>query len=165
MDELDRWPTKADLLLYARQNPGSISHTTVQRRGTPIELAKKLLDSRDELGLSERVASIAGEKLATGATGSGHDETPHVAPAGGFVYLLKSGKFYKIGRSNDPGRRTYEVRLQLPEPVEEVHRIRTDDPQGIEAYWHQRFSDRRRNGEWFALTSGDVAAFRARKSM
>ena len=33
----------------------------------------------------------------------------------GYVYLLKSGRFFKIGRSNAVGRREYELAIQLPE--------------------------------------------------
>ena len=78
----------------------------------------------------------------------------------GYVYLMKSGRYYKIGRSNDAGRRGYEIRLQQPEAVEEVWKIKTDDPEGIEAYWHRRFADRRKNGEWFDLRKADVNAFK-----
>ncbi len=78
---------------------------------------------------------------------------------------MKSGRFYKVGRSNAVGRRERELAIQLPEEVKVVHPIKTDDPVGIENYWHGRFAERRKNGEWFELTAKDVAAFKRRKFM
>ena len=81
----------------------------------------------------------------------------------GEVYLFKSGKYYKIGKTNDTVRRGSELRIQLPENLNLIHSIKTDDPSGIETYWHKRFEPKRMNGEWFDLTSSEVKAFRAWK--
>lgn len=83
----------------------------------------------------------------------------------GFVYLLKSGRFYKLGKTNSVGMRERQLQIQLPEQARTVHAIKTDDPSGIEAYWHRRFEAKRKNGEWFELSAQDVAAFRRRKFM
>lgn len=50
----------------------------------------------------------------------------------GSVYLYKSSKCYKIGRTNDQKRRDKEIKLQLPLEAELINRIITDDPVGIE---------------------------------
>src|SRR5207249_9044867 len=79
----------------------------------------------------------------------------------GSVYLLKGpGRRFKIGRTNAFGRRKRELAVQLPFETRKVHVIETDDPEGVEAYWHHRFAARRINSEWFDLDGDNVAAFK-----
>ena len=89
-------------------------------------------------------------------------EVDSAAPVVGYVYLLKHGTLreYKIGRTYNPIRREGELGIQLPEKLQPVHYIETDDPAGIENYWHTRFASKRKEGEWFALTAQDVRAFK-----
>lgn len=80
----------------------------------------------------------------------------------GYVYLLKHGsrREYKIGRTNNPIRREGEVGIQLPEKLSPIHYIKTDDPAGVERYWHDRFAAKRKEGEWFVLSAEDIRAFK-----
>jgi hypothetical protein len=81
--------------------------------------------------------------------------------------LLKIGreKRYKIGKAVLVERRADQISLQLPEDLELVHAIRTDDAYGIEDYWHRRFETKNTKGEWFSLSRQDVEAFKRRKFM
>lgn len=85
----------------------------------------------------------------------------------GEVYLFKMSvgreNRYKIGKTVDSDVRLGKLAAQLPEKLEKVHTIETDDAFGIEAYWHKRFANRRREGEWFQLTAADIKAFKRRK--
>ena len=96
-----------------------------------------------------------------------HGPTARVSePALGQVYLIRSGKYFKIGHTRAFARRMRELDTALAEGRKASHIIATDDPPGIEAYWHNRFRDRRRGDtEWFDLTPADVAAFKRRKFM
>jgi hypothetical protein len=78
---------------------------------------------------------------------------------------MKSGRFFKIGHSDAPGRRQYDLAIQLPEKVELIHNIPTEAPEAAERFWHERFKEERKGGEWFALTAADVKAFRRCRSM
>ncbi|MBI3933230.1 MAG: GIY-YIG nuclease family protein [Acidobacteria bacterium] len=100
-------------------------------------------------------------------TNEGDDASPQKAYSvpHGIVYLLKMGLHYKIGKTKDFEKRLDQIRLLLPEPVEVIHKIETDDPDGIEVYWHNRFSGKRKKGEWFSLSDEDVAVFKSRSAM
>lgn len=163
--EIGRFPERTEIQLKARRDKGFPHSATFQRLGSKKALAEKLeAFCKRRAGYDDVLAfclPVAGTVRADtdAAPSSGKEETL------GYVYLLKSGRFYKIGRTNAAGRRERELAIQLPERASNVHSIKTDDPAGIEDYWHRRFGDRRKNGEWFELTAKDVAAFKRRKFM
>jgi hypothetical protein len=161
--ELGRFPLSAELRLKAKSDPTFPSHNTFRRFGGKADLARKLRDYARERGLSS-VSQLAEAVAGPEATPEEASDNSEVVEYG-FVYLFRSGRHFKLGRTNAVGRRERELAIQLPEKLTLVHSIRTDDPAGIEHYWHRRFADRRLNGEWFRLTASDVAAFRRRKFM
>ncbi len=158
--ELGRVPVKGDLLLKHRSDPTFPSEKVFARFGTKADLQAKV---RAHCLASEPFADIAHLFMAAAVDESEGPDAGIRTEAIGFVYLLKAGRHYKIGRTNSVGRRARELEIQLPEKARTVHVIKTDDPEGIEAYWHGRFASKRGNGEWFALTSDDVAAFKRRR--
>lgn len=163
--ELGHYPLQNELVMKAGADPEFPSEKTFRRLGRKGEVAARLVAWCEFADGWDDVKAMA---LAVATSMCPDEPTPLQAgssQADGFVYLMKSGKHYKIGRSNSAGRRHYEVSLQLPEAVTLVHEIATDDPVGIERYWHERFAHRRRNGEWFELRREDVSAFRRRKFM
>jgi hypothetical protein len=78
---------------------------------------------------------------------------------------VKSGQRFKIGRTNAFEQRMRTLQFQLPEKLVFIHHIKTEDPAGIEKYWHRRFADQRKNGEWFELSAENVETFKARTVM
>ncbi|MGH9870543.1 MAG: GIY-YIG nuclease family protein [Candidatus Polarisedimenticolia bacterium] len=160
--ELGRFPTKPDISLRARRSDGFPNSKTFERLGRKAELAGKLVEFCQMRPFYQDVAQLAG--AAAGKAAEPETE-PSASIESGYVYLLKAGRHYKIGRSNAVGRRERELAIQLPEKATLVHTVKTDDPIGIEQYWHRRFQDKRGNGEWFLLSADDVAAFRRRKFM
>ena len=161
--ELGHFPVSAELRMKARSDDRFPSHNTFRRFGRKAQLAGTLVGWCEGRSDWNDVRDISMPLVEM------EDIEPELNPEGepvvGYVYLLKSGRYYKIGHSKSPGRREYELSIQLPDPVKAVHKIKTDDPSGIEAYWHRRFADRRKNGEWFELKKTDVSAFRRRKFM
>lgn len=162
--EIGRFPSSADLKLKAYNQKPFPSDSTFGKLGNQKQKAVKVFDyCRNRDGFSD-ILEICLPLLGS-ETESVENEVRSEAGALEFVYLMKSGKYYKIGRSNHTGRRSYDIGLILPEEIEVVHEIKTDDAAGIEEYWHKRFKDKRKKGEWFDLTRHDVEIFKRRKFM
>jgi hypothetical protein len=157
--ELGRAPTTPHMRMKRRDDPTFPSDKVFGRFGDRAALlarVRKFCEERQEFA---DVLTVLGPSSRPDAS-----RTPRVPPVG-FVYLTKFGRHFKIGKTNAVGRRERELAIQLPEKSTTVHVIETDDPDGIEAYWHRRFAAKRGNGEWFALDTADVAAFKRRRFM
>jgi hypothetical protein len=163
--EIGRFPERTEIQLKARRDEKFPNARTFQRLGSKKALAEKLTTFCKSRSGYDDVLSLCIPVVGTVLADADADSSSGAEETLGYVYLLKSGRYYKIGRTNAAGRRERELAIQLPERASNVHSIKTDDPVGIEDYWHRRFSDRRKNGEWFELTAKDVAAFKRRKLM
>lgn len=157
--ELGRVPTSADMMLRKRRDKSLPTFSVVSRRfGGRARLMVKLRQYCETRPHLEEVVLLCDR----------HVPRRHYECLGkrwGWVYLLRSGNSYKIGRSMRLSRRLKELGAGSPDGQKLVHRIRTDDPEGVERYWHRRFAEKKRKGEWFDLDVMEVEMFRRRREM
>jgi hypothetical protein len=166
-----RYPTNSEIRLEKRSNEKLLTPNALRRRvGSKAETIKKLRDycnSRPDY--SDVSAILAREKSDTDYENDDQESeigSRKLKPSG-YVYLVKSGKLYKVGLSaENPFRRKSELHRQTSEGITDIHTISAiDDAPGIERYWHERFKEKRQHGEWFDLSAEDISAFKKRKFM
>ncbi|MCP3659156.1 MAG: GIY-YIG nuclease family protein [Bacteroidetes bacterium] len=163
IDKKNKFPTSGELRLERRNNKDFPSHSVFE---TKPKMVKKVVEYCEKNNMFPNVLEICRPICKPDETNNLNeidDDTDE--NDWGFVYLIKHDKDYKIGRTKDVGKRKYDLGLILPKDIEEIHEIRTDDPAGIEKYWHNKFKDKRGKGEWFNLTSQDIKTFKKRKFM
>lgn len=91
----------------------------------------------------------------------GIDRVPGVAPPAkrqsadsGYIYLLRNGKHYKIGKAKNADKR---IKQFIPAPDTEIVFTRfVSNRHEAERLLHKRFASKRVSGEWFALSAADV---------
>jgi Meiotically up-regulated gene 113 len=161
--ELGRFPVASEIELRRRADPNFPSRKIFRRFGGKADLVARL----SAFCIAQGEPDVAALCVVSATESRKPDEANAGANTGddGFVYMIKHGKHYKIGKTFSVPRRHREIALELPEKPDIVHTIRTDDPTGIEAYWHNRFASKRANGEWFELSREDIQAFKKRKFM
>jgi hypothetical protein len=158
--ELGRVPIGGEIKRKAKNDKKFPSHPRFDRFGGKEKLMDAVADyCKRTTGFDDILAILAKVKRPSKLS-SEHELDAGSRVATGFVYLMKSGPHYKIGRTNSVGRRASELAIKIPVPPKTIHHIETDDPVGVEAYWHKRFVEKRGEGEWFALSPEDVKAFK-----
>ena len=153
--EIKRVPTMGDLRLKAYNSKGFPSHNTFNKFGNKSTLIKRTIEYCNDRPQYQDIVEICKKAFKQKIASS---EITNIAL--GYVYLMKSGRYYKIGKADCVEKRNYEIGIKLPEESKIIHKIKTDDPFGIEAYWHKRFENKRKQGEWFNLSASDVKAFK-----
>lgn len=158
--ETGHFPIEGELRIKKKSDAAFPSHSAFAQLGSKEERVNKIIEycrGRDEF--SDIISACAGIPKRTDKEPASNNTAP---PKIGYVYLIRHGmrNEYKIGKTYHPVRREGEIRIELPEKVSPVHYIKTDDPAGVEAYWHSRFASKRKEGEWFSLTAEDVRAFK-----
>lgn len=160
MRKLSKFPTVREIVLERSIDNNFPSRGAFRRLGRTNErLATKIIEFCEQKEGYGDIIDFCRGALANKENGEKSDYSESDQTIGE-VYLFKSGRYPKIGKTNDTVRRGNEIRIQLPEKMELIHSIKTDDPNGIEAYWHRRFDSKRMQGEWFDLRTDDVKAFK-----
>jgi hypothetical protein len=77
----------------------------------------------------------------------------------GYVYLIKSGDHYKIGKTNNYNKRLGHLKIQLPNPIKHICSHETEDMDRLEKFYHSKFNHHRLNGEWFNLDYNEIEFF------
>jgi hypothetical protein len=131
-------PTDDDLAFERKRDATLPSVSVVRKRASTLVQRAALL--REFIGSHPGWSDL--EVILENATRSAsldeiHDEGK--TQTFGFVSLVQYGRHFKIGCTNSTERRMREIQLQLPSRTRLIHQIETDDPSGIEAYWHRRF--------------------------
>ncbi len=164
--EIEDIPTQADLRLKRKEDESFPSDDAFRRLGEKHTLMKKLSvfckDNLEYEVVSEIIANYFKDNVSESKRATEEDNIDY-----GFVYLMKSGPDYTIGKSNHTGRRSYEHERKLPKKIKTIHTIKTDDPFGVESYWHNRFKAKRTetDGSWYRLSASDVKSFKRWKSI
>jgi Meiotically up-regulated gene 113 len=159
--ELGRFPVGRELILKANRDPDFPSPGPFRRLGGQKVLMARLREHAFAKHYDDVVA-LCGEDQPPSPDGGATSDAKLIT---GFVYLMKSGRHYKIGRTVSVGSRERQLAIKIPVPPTTVHSIETDDPVGVEAYWHRRFESKRGEGEWFDLSPEDIKAFKRWKKI
>lgn len=157
---LGHFPIEGELRIRKKTNKDFPSHNSFSQLGSKQVRVQKIIEYCQTKGGFDDVISLCSSVAKPADKKS--DAIASYSQKVGYVYLIKHGtrNEYKIGKTYNPIRREGEIRIELPEKVNPIHHIKTDDSAGIESYWHSRFANKRKEGEWFSLSAEDVRAFK-----
>jgi hypothetical protein len=162
--EKNKWPTRGELDVKHFQDPNFPNYGTfVNQLGLTGDLAQSILDFiKDKKGFEdiEDICVPIIEKYKNDQITNNAGKTVEQV----YMYKYKNqSQPIKVGRSNDVFTRGIQLAAGGHDKLELLHFIKTDDPIGVEQYWHNRFRQLGREeqaNEWFKLKPEDVKAFK-----
>jgi hypothetical protein len=75
-----------------------------------------------------------------------------------YLYIVRCNDLYKIGIATDIDSRLASLQTGNPYPLEVEQCFEFANSTSVEQVLHQRFSAKRKLGEWFSLTGADLLA-------
>lgn len=166
--KLGRVPTSPEMRLEKRENQSFPNDKVIWNRWNRCALIERLSAFCATHPEFQDVEPIIKSMSSAAVTGDANSKSSPTSLTG-YVYLIRAQGAFKIGCTRAPYRRAAEIANQSATGAELIHKIETDDPEGIEEYWHRRFAAKRltginkQGGEWFALMAEDIQAFKRRK--
>jgi hypothetical protein len=110
--ELGRFPLEGEIRRKARSDASFPSHSSFYRFGGKQKLLAALdAYCRKTPGCEDVLALCVDQESASPRASTERRREAEVAT--GFVYLMKSGRHYKIGRTNSIGRRGSELAIKI----------------------------------------------------
>lgn len=159
---LGKIPTASELRVQRIRDPGFPNPTTFTRFGSKSQLLTRVLEyCGDDPDYRDVVALCMAIDRPRDATDKEPLDQADSETRAGFVYLIKGRRSeYKLGHTSVVDRRLSELATGSSVELQAVHEIKTDDPLGVETYWHRRFAKNRLKNEWFKLSASEVRAFK-----
>lgn len=121
------------------------------------ELMKIIIDDFYGMANDQDIKNHNDEMVISPVTQSQPKEKKKHKYSKGFVYFIKADNgLIKIGKTKDLNKRLDHFTAKLPYRLDLIHSIKTDDTQELEEYFHNKFSKKRKRGEWFELDDKDI---------
>ena len=128
---LSRLPIQGELIREKKTNSAFPSEKSFRRFGGKRKLLTALAVFCGANGTFEDVLAFCESALQNQKHAAAPSDSAKSRITTGFVYLMKSGPHYKIGRTNSLARREWELGIKIPVPPRTIHHVETDDPVGI----------------------------------
>jgi hypothetical protein len=116
--ELGRVPLTAELRIKARSDTSFPSHGLFAKLGGKQALIAGVREHREAHNISDVITMLPAQ---AGALPEPHATENEPKVPTGYVYLMKSGRHFKIGRTNSVGRRGRELGIKIPIPPSTLH--------------------------------------------